>query len=58
MCAAICQLRMRQYDHAREYIEPLLAVEHAQTEALLIKCWSLTAALLLDMNSLNKSNVH
>jgi len=50
LCAAVCYIRMRQYAQAKESIELILRNEHAQTEAILILSWSLTASLVLDHN--------
>lgn len=41
---------MRQYSQAKDCLEQILTFEHAQTEAILVLSWSLTASLVLEHN--------
>ena len=52
LCAAVCYIRMCQYNQARESLELILRIENNQTEALLILYWSLTANLVVEHNRL------
>ena len=45
---------MRQYSQAKDALEQILAIEHAQTEAIIILCWSLTSNLILEHNKRNQ----
>ena len=50
LCGAVCYIRMRQYAQAKEALQAILSIEHAQTEAILLLCWSLTASIIVNYN--------
>ena len=53
LCSSICYIKMRQYSQAKDALEQILAIEHAQTEAIIILCWSFTSNLILEHNKRN-----
>ena len=50
LCAAACYIRMRQFSQAKDTLEVVLRLEHAQTEAILTLCWCLTASIVFEVN--------